>query len=120
MVLGARVGVPQGLHRSLIALPCLSANLISSFLLIAMLFVISLSLLIGVVKVRAWSGEGRGARTWGLVLVFRPTGWMALAAERMGGRDFWRPQVHLEILTLTVWKAPFLHGILGLEAWAPC
>ena len=59
-------GVPGGTSGLLTAFPCLSANLVSSFLLITMLFVISLSLLIGVVKVRAWWGEGTGVRTWGL------------------------------------------------------
>lgn len=47
-------GAPLVPHYS----PCLSADLISSFLLIAMLFVISVSLLVGVVKVRAPLGEG--------------------------------------------------------------
>lgn len=49
----------------LTALLCLSADLTSSFLLIIMLFVISLSLLIGVVKVRAWLGEGEGGQDVG-------------------------------------------------------
>lgn len=43
---------------ALMVLPCLSADLISSFLLIFMLFAISLSLLIGVIKVRGWTGGG--------------------------------------------------------------
>lgn len=50
---------------ALTVFPCFSADLISSFLLIAMLFFISVSLLVGVVKVRALSGRGRGTRTSG-------------------------------------------------------
>lgn len=43
---------------------CFSADVISGFLLIIMLFFISVSLLIGVVKVRALLGEGKGTRAW--------------------------------------------------------
>ncbi|KAK1340285.1 hypothetical protein QTO34_018852 [Cnephaeus nilssonii] len=64
------------------------ADLISSFLLITMLFVISVSLLVGVVKVRALRGKrhGRGAglgepQLPSYPLLLTPTGWAELAAE---------------------------------------
>lgn len=82
---------------------CLSAELISSFLLITMLFIISLSLLIGVVKVSAWSGRGRGARICGLArrpscppgsLLFTPTVWTALDAGRWEVGIWRRSKLH--------------------------
>lgn len=70
-----------------------------------MLFVISLSLLIGVVKVRAWLGEGEGGQDvgWGggwkaaqlpSCPKFPPARWAALAAEGAGGGYFGKPHLH--------------------------
>lgn len=88
---------------------CLSADLVSSFLLIAMLFVISVSLLMGVVKVRALLGEGEGSQDLGspscppAPLLVTSAGWgnwqlSQLAAEREVG-VLGRPSCTLDIIT---------------------
>lgn len=92
-----------------------------------MLFIISLSLLVGVVKVRAWLGRGRGVGTWGVgmesslpscPLLFTPTTWAALDAERWEAGIWRRSNLHPEIFTLSFRKpSPFFHARpLGLEA----
>lgn len=103
-------------HRSL----RLSAELISSFLLIAMLFIISLSLLVGVVKVSAGrGGEGEpGSAGWqgGPAALPGPSysyplcgqHWMLGGGRWVFGGD---PICTLEIFTLTFWKPPFSHQI---------
>lgn len=88
--------------------PCLSADLISSFLLIAMLFVISVSLLVGVVKVRALLGKGHGGgarpglgepQLPSYPLLVTPTGWAELAAETWEVGILGDPTYTLEIFT---------------------
>lgn len=78
-----------------------------------MLFIISLSLLVGVVKVRAWLGRGRGVGTWEVgmepsllscPLLFTPATWAALDAERWEAGIWWRSSLHPEIFKLSFWK----------------
>lgn len=123
----------RGTPGPLTVLPCLSANLVSSFLLIAMLFVISLGLLIGVVKVRARSGQASGCQDLGAGHDPSYPPAPSSIHTHCGGGQRWLargrevgilgdPSLHPRALhaCLQFGKHRFHTRLLGLEALLPC
>lgn len=120
----------RGTPGPLTVLPCLSANLVSSFLLIAMLFVISLGLLIGVVKVRARSGQASGCQDLGAghdpsyppapSSIHTHCGGGSAGWQEGGRWVFWEtPRCTLELFMLA-YSLESIVSIPDFSGWSPC